>query len=101
MVDTVVYAHAVGNGLGKPDRAPFLEAARRLGVCPTQTVFVGDNPVADIAGAARVGMSTICLARVNRESWTSATGADAVVTSMSEVPSVAMGLIDGRRAYVV
>ncbi|MEZ5284174.1 MAG: hypothetical protein R2712_05065 [Vicinamibacterales bacterium] len=44
---------------------------------------------------------TICLARVNRESWTSATGADAVVTSMSEVPSVAMGLIDGRRAYVV
>lgn len=100
-VDVVVYAHATGTGAGKPDRAAFLEAARRLGVPPTRAVFVGDDPVADIAGARHVGMPTIRVVRPGAQVWEAAVGADAVIESMDEVPETAAGLIDGRRAHVV
>lgn len=101
LVDTVVFAHATGSGAGKPDPAPFLEAARRLGVAPARTVFVGDDPVADIAGARGVGMYAVRLLGRGAHTWEAAGAADAVVQSIEEVPSVAIGLIDGRRAYVV
>ena len=101
LVDTVVYAHATGRGLGKPDRAPFVDAARRLGVRVAQAVFVGDDPVADIGGARQAGMFAVRLQRGGRQMWEAACAADAVIESLDEVPSVAMALIDGRRAYVV
>lgn len=101
LVDVVVYAQATGRGAGKPEPAPFLEAARRLGVCPTRSVFVGDDPVADIGGARRVGMHTIRVLRPGANRWETEVAADAVVWSVDEVPSAAMELLDGRRAYVV
>lgn len=101
MVDLVVYAQATGRGTGKPDRAVFVEAARRLGVCPTRAVFVGDDPVADIAGAHRVGMHTIRVLHPGAKVREADVAADAVVESIDEVPSAAMELLDGRRAYVV
>jgi putative hydrolase of the HAD superfamily len=45
-------------GLVKPHPELFREAARRLGLEPGEVLFVGDNPRADIAGAAAVGMRT-------------------------------------------
>src|SRR5262245_5438746 len=56
LVDAVVYAADCGNGTGKPDPAAFIAVLQRLNVPPARAVFVGDNPVADIAGAARIGM---------------------------------------------
>jgi putative hydrolase of the HAD superfamily len=101
LVDTVVYAQGVGRGVGKPDRAVFVEAARRVGVRPALAVFVGDDPVADIAGARHAGMSAVHVQRgpAPRPVPLGA-AADAVVRTLDEVPSVAMALIDGRRAYV-
>lgn len=101
LVDTVVYAQGVGRGVGKPDRAVFVEAARRVGVRPALAVFVGDDPVADIAGARQAGMAAVHLQR-GRETRPVPLGvaADAVIQTLDEVPSVAMALIDGRRAYV-
>jgi putative hydrolase of the HAD superfamily len=101
LVDAVVYAEGVGRGVGKPDRAVFVEAARRVGVRPAFVVFVGDDPVADIAGARHAGMSAVHVQR-GRERRAVPLGAmaDAVVKRLDEAPSVAMGLIDGRRAYV-
>lgn len=46
-------------GVRKPDAEIFLRAAARLGVRADETVFVGDNPQADIAGAQRCGMKAI------------------------------------------
>ena len=43
----------------KPDPAIFLRAAAKLHVSPSECVFVGDNPQADIAGAHRAGMQTV------------------------------------------
>lgn len=55
--DAVVVSEAVS--IRKPDERIFRAACERLGVHPSDVVFVGDNPVADIQGANGVGMYTI------------------------------------------
>jgi putative hydrolase of the HAD superfamily len=101
LVDIVIYAQAVGRGVGKPDAEPFLEAARRLGVEPWQVVFVGDDPVADIAGAHRAGMRTIHVRPRRPGGRHAEAAADAAVDSMDAVPRLARQLVDERRTHVV
>jgi len=55
-IDTVLISEQ--EGLRKPDRALFVRAAAKLGVAPSECIFVGDNPVADVLGAAAAGMRT-------------------------------------------
>ncbi|MEZ4736861.1 MAG: HAD family hydrolase [Caldilineaceae bacterium] len=43
----------------KPEAAIFLRAAEKLSAAPTECIFIGDNPQADIAGAHAVGMTTV------------------------------------------
>ncbi len=94
LVDAVVYAHEVGTGAGKPDAAPFLEACRQLGVAAAATVFVGDDPDCDIAGAHAVGMKTIWLpARVAPQAARPAELADVIVASLADVPAAATRLL--------
>lgn len=50
-------------GLRKPDPAIFRLAAARLASTPATTLFVGDDPAADIVGAAEAGMATAWLRR--------------------------------------
>lgn len=45
-------------GMWKPAPGIFQHALRLIGSAPAATLFVGDNPEADIAGAAGVGMPT-------------------------------------------
>ena len=47
----------------KPSRAPFLLAANRLGLPPSNCAYVGDNPETDIEGARATGMTTILVKR--------------------------------------
>ena len=56
LLDVIIISEAVG--LRKPDPAIFYLATGRLGIEPEATLFVGDNPTADIVGAAGVGMQT-------------------------------------------
>jgi len=94
LVDIVVYAHGVGSGAGKPDAAPFLEACRELGVTAASTVFVGDDPDCDIAGADAVGMHTIWLpARVAPQGARPAERAEVIVASLADVPAAATRLL--------
>lgn len=91
-VDTVVFAHE--HGAGKPDAAPFLAACRRLAVSPRRTVFVGDDPVCDIAGAGGAGMQTIWLTpHLRPSSAVAAPVADVTLTSIAAVPAAAARLI--------
>jgi putative hydrolase of the HAD superfamily len=87
LVDAVVFASEHGSGQGKPEREPFLAACSRLAVDPWRCVFVGDNPVCDVAGARAVGMQTILLVHgphADREA--AGAGADRVVRSIADVP---------------
>ncbi len=55
--ETVVYAgHDVP---AKPASAPFERAVTALDVAPERAVYVGDDPAADVDGAAAVGLRTV------------------------------------------
>ena len=53
-----VFVVSADLGLVKPHPELFLLTARRMELEPAEVLFVGDNPRADIAGAAAVGMRT-------------------------------------------
>ena len=53
-------------GVWKPDAELFRLAAKRAGCHPRECLFVGDDPVRDIEGAAAVGMQT-CWVRMERD----------------------------------
>lgn len=63
-VDCVVVSDAVK--LRKPDSAIYEFACNRLNADISTSVFIGDNPVADMQGAKNAGMGTIYVP-VNRE----------------------------------
>jgi putative hydrolase of the HAD superfamily len=46
-------------GAPKPDRRAFEAITDALGVAPHQTVYVGDDPERDIAGAAAAGLRPV------------------------------------------
>jgi putative hydrolase of the HAD superfamily len=56
LVDAILISQH--EGLRKPDPVLFHRAADRLLVSAKRCLFVGDNPVADILGAAATGMQT-------------------------------------------
>ncbi|MUT67384.1 HAD family hydrolase [Paenibacillus sp. NEAU-GSW1] len=54
-------------GVKKPDPSIFQLALNRLELQPEQCLFIGDHPVNDVEGAAKIGMDTIWL-QVN-QAW--------------------------------
>jgi putative hydrolase of the HAD superfamily len=95
LVDAVVFASEHGSGRGKPDPEPFMACLTRLGVVPMRSVFVGNDPEIDVAGARAVGMWTVRVARRNervprvpRES-----DADLVVSDLASVPGALSRLV--------
>lgn len=57
LFDAIVVSEAVG--CRKPEPAIFELASKELSVSPEKCIFVGDSPIADIRGAANVGMYTV------------------------------------------
>lgn len=53
-------------GVAKPDPAIFREALRRGAALPERTVFVGDSPEFDIAGAHASGITAVWVNRTGR-----------------------------------
>ena len=54
-------------GAHKPEDAIFAHAAKQFGVAPASCVMIGDNPIADTAGARAAGMDAILLNRSGRQ----------------------------------
>ena len=50
-------------GAKKPDPAIYAEIAQRLDINPTNSWFVGDDPLADVVGPSRFGFNTAWLRR--------------------------------------
>ncbi len=55
-------------GVAKPEKPIFEHTARALGVALHEVLHVGDDPLLDVAGAARAGMRTCWINRKN-EAW--------------------------------
>lgn len=81
--DTVVVSESAG--VRKPDPAIFALACDNLGVSAADCVFVGDNPVADIEGANKVGMFSVF---VPSRHYPACAVADAICRDMRDLPSV-------------
>jgi putative hydrolase of the HAD superfamily len=61
LLETVVDSHLVG--VAKPDPRIFAIALERLGARAETTVFVGDVPAVDVAGARAAGVAPLLLDR--------------------------------------
>lgn len=95
LVDVVVYAqeHAPE---GKPSPVCFAAALQRLDAIASQTVFVGDHPDKDIAGAVAAGMQSIWLSR--RRPVAMGAHADAIAHTLTDVPELVNQLLEVRHA---
>jgi putative hydrolase of the HAD superfamily len=69
----------------KPQLEIFARAMNRLGVSASDSVFVGDHPEADIAGAKGAMMRTIWKRNLY---WAEAKEADAIIDELSEIPLI-------------
>jgi len=69
-------------GIKKPDPAIFHRALARLGVGADESLFVGDHPVVDVAGARNAGLKAIW----KRDNyWEDPLDADDVIDALSEL----------------
>ena len=96
LVDHVLYADEHARG-GKPAPEPFLAALNRLEVAPQNAVMVGDDRINDIEGARALGMRTILLARGEHPPHDG--GADVVIRELSDLPRLALDLVQNRMAH--
>ncbi len=76
-------------GTRKPGAEIYIDAAQRIGVEPARSVYVGDNPSRDIAGAhlAGFGMAIILMepATLEKEPPTGDATPDKIITSLSDL----------------
>lgn len=87
-------------GYLKPHPAIFQKALDCLGVSADEAVFVGDNPVADIAGAQGAGMQAVL--RVTGSTQPLLSGLivpDGAINSLTELPEVLDRLYPGWRDH--
>lgn len=94
LVDAVVYATECGTGAGKPSSDAFEAVLDRLGTVPASTVYVGDDPYADMGGAAAAGMHTIHLVAHGEPRVACERGrGHAHVARLGQVPAIASWLV--------
>lgn len=94
LVDVVVYASECGTGAGKPSADAFEAVLDRLGTAPAEAVHVGDDPYADMNGAAAVGMHTIHLVPHREPRAACERGrCHAHVARLGQVPAIASWLV--------
>jgi FMN phosphatase YigB (HAD superfamily) len=79
-------------GASKPAAPIFLEALKRAGTRPDQTVHVGDEPFSDGKGAEAVGIHPVVIDR--HDAWNDA-GDYRRITSLAELPGLVAELSAG------
>lgn len=75
-------------GYLKPHALIFRRALENIGAQAEQTVFVGDNPVADVAGAQAVGMRAVLRLNPGASDNSHLAKPHATVTSLDQLPSL-------------
>lgn len=71
-LDTVVLTDALGPGFAKPSPAGFRVACKLLDVPPRSTIYVGNDPRKDFAGARGAGLRTIRIGPIPDEGGSTA-----------------------------
>lgn len=84
--DTLLFSADVNKW--KPNRAPFHHVMSALRSTPESTVFVGDDPGADVVGARRAGMHVVHFKSSDRFPAAGGTLPDAVIDDLRQLTSV-------------
>lgn len=74
-------------GAAKPDARIFRAACECLKLPPEEILHIGDHPVQDILGAARIGMKTVWVNRTGAY-WAEEFSADHEVASLEQIPAL-------------
>jgi len=61
--NVIIFTNHYGIEKQKPSPFPYQKAIEKLGVKPTETIYVGDNSYKDFIGAKKVGIYTIRVLR--------------------------------------
>ena len=88
-LDVVVLTDDLGPGHAKPSPIPFGVACRLLGVPPSATIYVGNDPRKDFAGARSAGLRTIRIGALPDDG-----GAIAIAMSASDDADLAVDSFD-------
>jgi putative hydrolase of the HAD superfamily len=91
LLDAIAFSSAAGTA--KPAPGIFRQALATLGVRPTEAVHVGDDPIADIAGARRAGLDAIWM----RHGRTGRAGVPTGTPVARRLADVAVILAESRR----
>lgn len=68
----------------KPDPRTFQAIAERMGVSPSEVLFVGDDPEKDVEGARKAGMTPVLVVRRENATFEGVT----VVQHLAQLPSL-------------
>ena len=74
-------------GVAKPHPAIFHQALAQVGIAPHQAVYVGDDPVRDIQGAASAGLRTVWF-NPEGQAWPGGQEPDAVIENHAQLETV-------------
>jgi len=79
----------------KPDIEPFIRICNILGIAPDSCVYVGDNPLVDIAGAKQIGMKTILIRNSSADPKEAKFKADCILVreNFNELESLILNLL--------
>ena len=97
-IEAVVLTDLLGPGHAKPSPVAFRVACRLLDVPPSATIYVGNDPRKDFAGARAAGLATIRIGSVPDEGGstaiesTSTDDADLAVDSIETLTSTLSGM---------
>lgn len=72
-------------GIKKPDSQIFIRALERLGVKPTESIYVGDYPANDVQASQTVGMRGVWKRDIY---WDSPVGADFIIDDLLELEHI-------------
>jgi putative hydrolase of the HAD superfamily len=78
---------AAAAGVAKPHPAIFQQALAQVDIPPHQAVYVGDDPMRDIQGAANAGWRTVWF-NPDRQAWVGGQEPDAVIDNLAQLEAV-------------
>jgi len=73
----------------KPNSVSYKQILKKLNILPQNSIYVGDNPFKDFAGAKKIGMKTI---RIKRGKYKYQKGFKSIDTTISSISSLQKNL---------